>query len=99
MRGRQISKRAVASLGGIIMEGLWTSPPVIGVGPCPGDRLLGHPCLSIPSIAAAVIQMARILRQGGGRSRFSGYMQSFIGTRPRRVVTDIPIAFYCSKMI
>ncbi|GBM35167.1 hypothetical protein AVEN_140764-1 [Araneus ventricosus] len=42
MSVRWISKRALASSGDIGMEGLWI-PPSGGVGPWPGDRLLGLP--------------------------------------------------------
>ncbi|GBM94462.1 hypothetical protein AVEN_2143-1 [Araneus ventricosus] len=44
MSGRRISKRALASLGGIVKVGLWVPPPVPPsgeVGPWPGYRQFG----------------------------------------------------------
>ncbi|GBM60167.1 hypothetical protein AVEN_86302-1 [Araneus ventricosus] len=73
MSGCQISKLALDSPEGIVMVGLLVSPPMIvrtsfGRGREVARSMSARtPASTLEAIAAAVIQMTRMPRQGGGR--------------------------------
>ncbi|GBM10061.1 hypothetical protein AVEN_92895-1 [Araneus ventricosus] len=72
MSGRRISKLVPASPEDIVILGLWVPPPVIvGTSFWRGCTVVGDghydSDLSSEAIAAAVIQMARMLPQGKGK--------------------------------
>ncbi|GBN12064.1 hypothetical protein AVEN_190416-1 [Araneus ventricosus] len=70
MSGRRISKQALASSGGVVMVDFWVPPPVIVCASYGRSRAVARwlatrtSASALKAIAAAVIQISRMLRQG-----------------------------------